>query len=233
MTGGEPVTLAAAVLAGLLGSGHCLAMCGGIAGAGALGVDRPTPLAGRLLVYNLGRVASYAAAGAVAGGAGLWLGDALGADGWAGYLRAATGLVMMAVGLQIALGWRLLRPVEALGARFWRLLAPLGQRLLPARGLGATLALGLLWGWLPCGLVYAMLLAAAAAGGSLEGASVMAAFGAGTLPSMLATGAAAGQLARWARRPGLRAAAGMLVVGFGVWTLAGPPVLHGLMDHGD
>ena len=232
MTGGDPQTLLAALLAGLLGSGHCLAMCGGIAAAGGLPGAATGHTLGRLLVYNAGRMASYAVAGALAGGIGLGLGQVLGTAGWAAWLRVATGAVILAVGAQIAFGWRLLAPVEALGARFWKHLAPLARALLPRRDLPAALALGLLWGWLPCGLVYAMLLAAATSGGAVEGASLMAAFGLGTLPAMVATGAAAGQMRRLLARTGLRVSAGLQVMGLGVWTMASPALMRALMGHG-
>ena len=120
MSCGDPQTLLAALLAGLLGSGHCLAMCGGIAAAGGLPGAGTGRTLGRLLVDNGGRLASYALAGGLAGSVGLGLGYALDTASWAGILRLATGLVILAVGAQIAFGWRLLAPVEALGARFWR-----------------------------------------------------------------------------------------------------------------
>ncbi len=231
MSCGDPQTLLAALLAGLLGSGHCLAMCGGIAAAGALPGAGTGRTLGRLLVYNGGRLASYALAGGLAGSVGLGLGYALNTADWAGVLRLATGLVILAVGAQIAFGWRLLAPVEALGARFWRQLAPLARPLLPRRDLPAALALGLLWGWLPCGLVYGMLLAAVTSGGASEGASVMLAFGLGTLPAMVATGAAAGHMRALLARPGLRTSAGVLVMGLGVWTMAGPSLVQSLTGH--
>ncbi|MBA1146870.1 sulfite exporter TauE/SafE family protein, partial [Ectothiorhodospiraceae bacterium WFHF3C12] len=135
MTG--ELTLLAALVAGLLGSTHCLGMCGGIAGALAMGIpeERRTPmrLAGYLGLYNTGRVMSYAVAGAIAGGVGLWLGSMMEVAAWSTALRWATGLLMIAIGLQVALRWRGLRWLEALGGRFWQQLAPLARRLMPVR----------------------------------------------------------------------------------------------------
>lgn len=226
------LTLFAALIAGLLGSTHCLAMCGGIAGAMAMGIpeQRRTPgrLAGYLALYNVGRVTSYAVAGAIAGGIGLWLGSMMEVAAWSRALRWATGLLMIAIGLQVALRWQGLRWLEALGGRFWQRLAPLARRLMPVRDPGTALALGALWGWLPCGLVYSVLVVAAVSGGPGEGASLMAAFGVGTMPAMLATGAVAGRLRRYTGDPRLRGAAGALVVAFGLWTLFGPAVMHAL-----
>lgn len=186
---GTEATLAAALVAGLVGSSHCLGMCGGI--AIALGMQgRQRPLVSALL-YNAGRIASYAAAGAVAGGIGLWLGQSLHAGYAPVVLRLLAGGAMIAIGLQVALNWRLLRPIERAGMHVWRRLSPQAGRLMGRRSPLSALALGAVWGWLPCGLVYAMLLAAAASGGAPEGAGLMAAFGLGTAPAMIATGAAA------------------------------------------
>lgn len=102
----------------------------------------------------------------------------------------------------------------------------MARRLMPVRRPLAALGLGALWGWLPCGLVYSMLLTASVSGGALGGAGVMAAFGAGTLPALVTTTAAAGQLQRLTRHPGFRRVAGATVVLLGLWTLATPHLLH-------
>jgi len=229
MTG--ELTLLAALLAGLFGSVHCLGMCGGIVGALSMGTPaaRRSPVHGVLysLLFNLGRIGSYAVAGLVAGGFGMWLGNVLNFSAWTGLLRILTGLIMVAIGLQLAINWRGLRHIEAVGAGVWRRLTPLTRRLLPVRSPGAALALGSLWGWLPCGLVYTMLLAAAVSGSPIQGGLVMAVFGAGTLPALVGAGAAASQLSHLTRRPALRRAGGALLLAFGAWTIAGPMLMHG------
>jgi sulfite exporter TauE/SafE len=226
------LTLLAALVAGLLGSTHCLAMCGGIAGAMTMGIPEERRTSWQILgyvgLYNIGRVASYAIAGAIAGGIGLWLGSMMEVAVWSQILRWATGALLVAIGLQVALNWRGLRHLEALGGRFWRRLAPLARRLMPARNPAAALALGALWGWLPCGLVYSVLVVAAVSGGPLEGSALMAAFGVGTMPAMVATGTLAGRLRRYTADRRIRRAAGMLVVAFGLWTLLGPGLMHTL-----
>lgn len=214
-------TLATAFAVGLLGSTHCLGMCGGIAGALALGVPRRgAALLPYLLAFNVGRLASYALAGAVVGLAGAGLFGALPAPGARIAAQAIGGAFMVALGLYLA-GWRgPLAVVERAGARLWRRIEPLGRRLLPVRRPAQALALGMLWGWLPCGMVYAVLAWSLAAGGAGEGAAVMAAFGAGTLPMMLATGGAAQALGRSVHAPWLRRGAGTLVLALGAVSLA-------------
>lgn len=227
MTG--PESLAAALLAGLVGSTHCLGMCGGI--SAALGMATAgegtgaARAAGYSLVYNTARVGSYAVAGALAGGIGLALGRAVHAPGMALVLRSLTGLVLIAIGLQIAFNLRLLRPLETAGYRLWQRIAPMAGGLFRRRDLAGALGLGALWGWLPCGLVYGMLLAAAGTGGPGSGAAMMAAFGLGTMPAMVATGALGARFLRLRRSPRFRLAAGLLVVLLGAWTAAWPLVM--------
>lgn len=208
----------AAFTAGMVGSSHCGAMCGGI--AAALGLQQ------RGLVFavltQLGRIAGYAIAGALAGGLGAGFGQALSLDGWALGLRIATGALMGLIGLQLLTGMVLLRPVERLGFFFWKRLAPAAQRRLADRSAAGALVLGLLWGWLPCGLVYSMLLAAALSGGPLSGAAVMTAFGLGTLPAMFALSLGGRQLMQLLSRPAARRAAGVLLLLFGTWTALMP-----------
>ncbi len=225
--------LMAAVIAGLLGSTHCLGMCGGI--AGWLGLNTAVRgAAGRTgfaLAYNSGRIGGYVVLGAIAGFAGATSGAVFGLREWGPVLRLAFGVVIVLIGLQLAFGWNPLRRLEAWGARGWQKLAPLTRRLLPARTPLHAMALGVLWGWLPCGLVYSVLLAAAVSGGPAEGAMVMAAFGVGTLPAMVLATAGAARLASLTRRTSVRRVAGALVVTAGLWTMA-LPVMHMSGDHG-
>ncbi len=225
--------LLAAAFAGLLGSTHCLGMCGGI--AGWLGLNTAVRgTAGRTgfaLAYNGGRIGGYVFLGAVAGFAGATGGALFGLREWGPALRIAFGIVIVLIGLQLAFGWNPLRPLEAWGARGWQKLAPLTGRLLPARTPLHAMALGVLWGWIPCGLVYSVLLAAAVSGGPAEGAMVMAAFGIGTLPAMVLATAGAARLASLTRRTGVRRMAGAMVVLAGLWTMA-MPVMHMSAGHG-
>jgi sulfite exporter TauE/SafE len=208
------MTLALALfLAGLASGLHCAGMCGGIA-AGFTLVHRQEAWK-RQLLFNAGRITSYAAAGAAAG--------ALGSAGAYGaavlpaqtvlYLFSSTFVVLAGIHLWGALP---LSALEKLGLPLWRRLQPLASGLL-RRG---SYAAGLAWGWLPCGLAYGALLAAMFAGGAVEGALAMAAFGAGTLPWLLVAGVAAARLRQWRGVQLARRAAGVLLIGFGAWGLA-------------
>lgn len=226
---------AVAFLLGLGGGIHCGAMCGGIAGAlgqssTAAGASRGRTL-GDALLYNTGRISSYAVAGALAGTLGFGIGTLAG-DGGGAALRLVLGVGIALTGLVLLGLGRATAPLEALGARFWRRLSPLTARLSsPSRRSGVRLfAVGALWGWLPCGLVYTALTASLATGTPAAGAAFMFAFGLGTLPSMLAATAFAGRVASWLRQAELRRALGVLVLSYGLWTAAGAVwPMHG--DH--
>jgi uncharacterized protein len=213
-----------AFLVGLLSALHCLGMCGGIIGA----LSFSLPLATRrnwprltlfLLAYNLGRVGTYALAGAAFG----WLGEALTPADPAAWphrlLRWLAALVMVGIGLYIAGWFPRFAQIERIGEPLWQRLEPLGRRLLPVATLPQALLYGAVWGWLPCGLVYTMLLAAPAQGGPVGGALYMALFGLGTLPAMLAVGLLTGRLNAWARDRRVLVAAGLSVIAFGLFTL--------------
>jgi len=209
--------LAAAMFAAGLASGvHCVAMCGGI--VTAFDARRTIPIReqgawARRFAFNAGRISTYAAAGAIAGGIGA-AAYAAGVLPAQETLQVAINVMLVFVGLYLAGAGSLLSRVEAIGLPLWRRLQPLAARLLPARTLLQGYGAGLAWGMLPCAMVYAALFAATAAGSAPRGALAMAAFGLGTLPFLLAAGWLAGRLRGWRR------AAGVLVIGFGVFGLA-------------
>jgi sulfite exporter TauE/SafE len=214
----ETLPLLGALGAGLLGSGHCLGMCGGIVGAFAMGVpperrQRALDLLPFMAGYNFGRIATYALLGALAGLAGGVLGAALPPAAARSGSRLLAAFFLVGLGLYLAGLPQLLQPLERLGARFWRRLEPLGRRLLRPATPWHTLALGAVWGWLPCGLVYSMLALAAVSGGPAAGAATMAAFGVGTLPALAAAGFASSWLARLGRSP-------LLYLAVGLWLAA-------------
>lgn len=217
---------------GLLGGVHCVAMCGGIVGALTLGLPsehqgRPRRALPFHLAYNLGRIGSYALAGALLGGVGLASARLLPVQSVQTFLQAIAGVFMIALGLYLGGWWLGLTRLERGGAVLWRRLEPLARPLLPVRSPGAALVVGSVWGWLPCGLVYSVLIMALSAGGPLEGMLLMLAFGLGTLPTLLASGLLASKLAAFLGRTWVREGAGILVFLFGAVTLAGALGLWG------
>jgi len=226
--------LAAAFMIGLLGGVHCVGMCGGI--VGALTVQMP----GRArawslhLTYSLGRIASYSVAGAIMGiigSMGLFFDQVLPVQL---LLYIFANLLLIILGLYLAGVGGLLLRLEALGGRLWRRIQPYSARVLPADTLGKAFALGALWGWLPCGLVYSLLATAMLSGGAANGSLVMLAFGLGTLPNLLLAGMLFKRLREFASDPRIRMAAGALVAGFGIVGLAkvshmSEHIRHGLL----
>jgi len=228
------LTFIAAFMTGLLGSVHCIGMCGGIVGALTFQLpdsvrQRPQHLLPYLLSYNLGRISSYTLAGLLAGFLGSqfigWLPDAhlIG--------RLISGVFMIALGLYLGAWWRGgLHWLERLGTWLWRRIEPLGRRFFPVTSPWQALGLGLVWGWLPCGLVYTALALALAAASTLEGGLLLLAFGLGTLPMLLAMGSTAHWLIRLTRHPWFRHSVAALMIAFGLYTLlvANPHTAHAL-----
>lgn len=203
--------LLTAFFVGLLGSGHCFGMCGGIAaGLGSIPVrtgseNEAKPRASSAVLFNLGRIVSYACLGLISAALLARVGKVLNVPQWSMILRALTALMIFLIGLQYLFNWQTLAVIEKAGARVWNHVLPFAVRASSMPGGSGRLLLGLCWGLLPCGLVYSVLLTASAAGSPVSGASVMLAFGIGTLPSMLGMSLAAPALAamltdRWTRK---------------------------------
>lgn len=222
-----PVALFVAFMLGLLGSLHCAAMCGGIVGALTLrvpeGMRRSLPqLLPCLLSYNAGRIISYTVAGAVAGVLGAQALNMVSLEHAQLLGKWISALFMIALGLYIAGFSHVLVRLERLGAHAWRLIEPLGRRYLPVKGPRQAFVVGLVWGWLPCGFVYAVLAWALVAGSAAKGAGLMLAFGAGTLPMLLVMGVAVKWLGELLRSALFRRTVGTAVLLFGVYALLAP-----------
>jgi uncharacterized protein len=217
------VSLLAAFLVGLLGGVHCVGMCGGIVTALSLGLPQHQGVRkarwGYLLTYNVARITSYSVAGALFGGIG-WL-----AAKWSGVhqaqlvLQLAAAVFMVLLGLYLGGWWQGLALLERAGGLIWVRLEPLGRRFLPLRTPGQAFLLGLVWGWVPCGLVYSVLVWSIATADPIYGAALLASFGLGTLPNLLAMGVLAERLSARVRDPRVRRLAAVLVMGFGLFAL--------------
>ncbi len=225
--------LGAALVTGLLGSAHCFGMCAGISGLFAVNanVHALRTQVPKATAYNVGRVLTYAILGALVAVLGKGAVDSIPALGPP--VRLASGALIILVGLQVAFNWRVLGPLESAGAKIWQRIAPAARGLVPVETLPQALGLGLIWGWLPCGLVYSVLLLAATTTDPVAGSLVMVSFGLGTMPAMIATGVSASKIAQF--MSGKRLGAGLLIVVLGIATIAHPVMKltssDGGMDH--
>jgi sulfite exporter TauE/SafE len=216
------VALLAAFAGGLAGGVHCAGMCGGIVRVLCAARDpqdnsRSTRY---LLAYNTGRIASYACAGMLAGVLGQAGLLTRAAPLLQPVMFALASLMLVALGLYLAGAMPVMTRIETAGAWLWRGLQPWSRYVLPVTSLPRALGLGALWGWLPCGMVYALLLTALALGSWWQGAVVMLAFGLGTLPNLLGIGLLWRQLDRLRRASVPRVLAGGVVALFGIYGLS-------------
>ncbi|MDH3985484.1 MAG: sulfite exporter TauE/SafE family protein [Gammaproteobacteria bacterium] len=231
----NPEPLLAAFLVGLLGGTHCFGMCGGIVGALSSGLSLQLQtsrwrLVAAQLAYNGGRISSYVFAGVLLGLFGQQLGEAGLLQGFP-LGRIIGGVVMILFGIYLAGWWQSLLWLEKAGAHLWKYIEPFGRRYIPVRSAAQAFLLGLVWGWLPCGMVYAVLAMALASGSGAEGGLLMLAFGLGTLPALLSIGLAYNTLNRFIRDPRIRLLAGVMVIVMGILMLLANPSGHGHHSH--
>ncbi|MHC6216007.1 sulfite exporter TauE/SafE family protein [Stenotrophomonas acidaminiphila] len=225
--------LTAAFVAGLLGGLHCAVMCGGIAtGFPAMAPGRALGVAWQA---NLGRVTGYTVAGALAGGLGGGILRLARSDTLALGVRVAAGLALVLLALRLLGRGGRLDLLARPGQQLWQWLRPLHRHLLPADRAWRRLALGALWGWMPCGLSLSLLSVAWLQANALGGALVMAVFGLATLPVMLPLTWSGARMGRWLQRPGLRVALAGFILAAGLLTIATPwlmqvPALHGVLS---
>ncbi|MBN2606306.1 MAG: sulfite exporter TauE/SafE family protein [Thiotrichales bacterium] len=213
-----------ALMVGFLGGVHCLGMCSGVVGTLSFNLRPEVQLSlWRMfpyqLAYNLGRVTSYALIGALFG----WLGHTV--TSLATFLPAQqalqifAGAFMLALGLYVAGVWNGVVVVERLGSFIWKRLQPVVSKMTSVRTIPQAWLYGMVWGWLPCGLVYSMVIMAISAGGALQGAAVMIAFGLGTMPNLLLMGSFAFFFTRLSRNQRVRRVAGFLIMLMGAWQI--------------
>ena len=230
--------LVAALLMGFFGSPHCLGMCGGLVTAFGLSMKDVSPAKRRALVatYHFGRLTSYAFLGLVAGLIGTAVLQPLMQSNSAS--RILLGLVLVFVGVTM-LGAQFLKNLERFGMRFWQYLSPIRQKVFPLNTFPRALSAGLLWGFLPCGLVYGALLIAVVAHNPLSGAALMFIFGLGTVPMLVATHETVGWLRDKIGRFRLRQLNGAVMVLSGLAVVFVPIAMSSMhgggqgMEHGD
>jgi uncharacterized protein len=220
--------LVLAFVTGLISSfGHCLGMCGGIVAIYSArqpvliktGNSRPSLLTriGALTPVHIGRIMTYTLLGALIGLAGSLLDQFSGLVGWQGIFSVFVGLAMVAVSLSLM---GILPPIEVALASIRGGTSPMKRMraLFGKRSFWANWGLGILWGFLPCGLVFAMLVVAARTQTLWGGALTMLAFGLGTVPTLLGFGLAANFLSPQIRGR-LQFYAGILILLFAIQTI--------------
>ena len=222
------LTLASALIIGLLGSTHCIGMCGGI--GSVLGANVESGHSGRLFSYNIGRLLTYTMIGTLAGLFGEQLLIVVPQLGIA--LRTVAGLLLIAMGLYICQWWMGLTRLEQVGSHLWKKVQPLSKNVLPINSNKRALGLGILWGLLPCGLVYSTLSLALASAHWQQSGLLMLAFGVGTLPAMLSIGFINEKLLTKLRKGNLRIVAGLIIIGMGLVTIITPWKHAGHSDMG-
>lgn len=225
----ETQTYLSAFIIGLLGGVHCIGMCGGIMSALTLGIQPRNLLLSPsqseanlfpyLLSYNLARIISYLIAGIIFGGVGAWFTDLVLFNQAQMFLKVIAGLFLMALGLYLANWWRGLSYIEQLGSSVWRFVEPTAKRFIPIKSIKHAFAAGFFWGWLPCGLVYSVLIWSLSSGSAIKGGLLMLSFGLGTLPALIAVGMFAASIKRFMQLQVVRVFAGVLVIGFGVYQI--------------
>jgi hypothetical protein len=212
-------SIIAVFFVGLLGGVHCLGMCGSIVGILTAQLPKDGARWPFHLAYNSGRIASYTLAGLLVGAigqAGMLLRDAVPVQH---LLFALSSLMLIALGLYLAGIWGMVRRIEIVGSVLWQRIQPLTRSLFPITSPARALLLGALWGWLPCGLVYSVLVTALASGHAQSGALIMLAFGLGTLPNLLTIGLFWERCRHWVQSPRVRLFAGLIVMAFGIYGL--------------
>jgi len=213
------IDLFSAFLVGVLGAGHCIGMCGGITTmlTAALPASNTSSKAILTLCYNLGRIASYALIGAIVGFTGSIASKSIGVP--IGIMRLIAAIFLIFLGLYIGQWLMWLNRIESLGKIIWSKISPYSKKLIPVDSAKKALALGALWGWLPCGLVYSTLTWSLASGDALYGAAIMASFGLGTLPALITVSLGFQQVSKLLKNKRFRKISAFFIILYGFYSI--------------
>lgn len=220
----------AAFSMGLFGSPHCLGMCGGIVTAFGLSMQHVSDSKknGLILTYHLGRLISYSLLGLIASFVGVAIFQSIMSNSAP---RIVLGSVLVLIGLAM-LGLPLFNQLEKFGMRFWQSLSPIRKKVFPIDSFSKALFAGLLWGFLPCGLVYGALMMAIAGNNIATGAALMFVFGLGTMPMLIATQKTVGMLQSSIKSFRLRQINGVIMMLSGLAVIFIPMMMHHNHNHG-
>ena len=217
------LTLLGGLILGLVSSLHCVVMCGGVGGALSISLGRTGALPDRaraLAMAQIGKLVAYVTAGALVGGFGSTLYGLFDQHAAYAVLQRFGALVLIWTAISLT---GLLPSPAILGRAF----APLSRWAWAEqrRGQGwAALVAGLVWGLMPCGMVYAALMYAMLAGDALRGALVMLGFALGVSPLLTASSLGVAWLGKTDRRPALQWVAGLALIAVSITTLVWPNV---------
>lgn len=210
--------LIAAFLIGLAGSVHCVSMCGGVVAGLSFAIPKDKNKLPFIATYNIGRISSYSLAGGITGAfGGIFSHQIQNGIVW---LNLISGVFLILVAAYIGGWWRILSHLEKAGGKLWKHISPIGKRFVPFKSPIYALPYGILWGWLPCGLVYSALTWSLASGSWLDGALTMMFFGAGTLPSVILLALSGKSLAKMMERPQTKQIMAILICLFGIYSIS-------------
>lgn len=207
----------AAFAMGLFSSIHCIGMCGSIIGTLSLSLkpeirNNKKKLFFFVFNYNFGRICSYTLAGLLIGFAGSVISHPFVIDSGHRYLQLLSAVIMIGAGFYLAGWFPHFAYIEKVGTKLWSIIEPYGRKLIPVKSLSHAFLFGIIWGWLPCGLVYAALALAATTGDVSRSALTMLAFGLGTLPAVMGFGIMTSTLAKLSRMHRFKQVVGLLLV---------------------
>ncbi|MBA6338958.1 sulfite exporter TauE/SafE family protein [Colwellia sp. BRX8-7] len=209
-----------AFIIGLLGSGHCIGMCGGITTmlTSAISPQQKGRDKFKLVgAYNVGRIFSYSLIGAIVGFSSSIAIKNIGVP--LGFLRLFAAVFLILLGLYLGQWLMWLSKVEKMGKFLWRYLSPLSKRFIPINNAKQALALGAVWGWLPCGLVYSTLTWSLASGSALSGALIMTSFGLGTLPALLSLSLGSFGIKSLVTNTKFKKIMALMIISYGIYSL--------------
>jgi sulfite exporter TauE/SafE len=208
-----------AFIIGIIGSTHCIGMCGGITSMLTTALPKKNSTSNLIMVtlYNVGRVSSYALIGAIVGYTGSTAARNMGIP-LAG-LRLLAAIFLIFLGLYLGQWLMWIARIESFGKILWKKISPLSKNLIPVDTPLKALSLGALWGWLPCGLVYSTLTWSMASGNTISGALIMACFGIGTLPALVLMSLSTIKIKQLLNRPLLRKTLAFGIIFYGIYSL--------------
>jgi sulfite exporter TauE/SafE len=208
-----------AFVIGLLGSGHCVVMCGGISTMLTTAISDTSRHKKYAIIfaYNFGRITSYSLIGALVALTSSMAAKNMGFP--VAILKTIAGVFLILLGLYLGQWLMWLSRVEHLGKNIWRYISPHAKKFIPIKNIRSAFALGALWGWLPCGLVYSTLTWALASADVFNGALIMFFFGLGTLPALLSVSLGTISIKSLLSHALFRKLAALLVILYGIYTI--------------